>query len=207
MKLVLNKIASILACLSLIGCSVSTSVSTPTLAPTPTKERPTLTPTTKPEISETFKEQLMRFLEEATTLNAMTEVGVSYLNYQQQLGKAAGAYQLASVSWPPNFAPKARNSLDKAFEGWELALELWSLKVQGVKYYGIPTEPDFYGYQRFVTYAGEVLYFGVRSPTYQIPQFQGKKYVLVADENISVLLTLASDYFEVGRTAILAEMP
>lgn len=67
----------------------------------------------KPKISDALKEQLTRMLEEGATLTSMTEQGVNYSDYRQQLAKVKGAYDLASVTWETDFAPDAKQILIK----------------------------------------------------------------------------------------------
>ena len=140
--------------------------------------------TPKPKISDALKEQLTRMLEEGTTLMAMTEQGVNYTDYRQQLAEVKGAYDLASATWPPDFASDARENFEKAFEGWDLALYLWELKI-GDK--DNPVEPDINRYTSFVNYEGESLISETHPSTFIVESYSDKKY-LPFDENISVLL-------------------
>jgi len=71
-----------------------------TTIPTPTES--------KPSISETCKNQLTRFLEEGTKLNAMIGQGVNYNDFQQQLATGKGAYDLAIATCPSDFIPEAK---------------------------------------------------------------------------------------------------
>ena len=51
-----------------------------------------------PKISDDLRSQMTRMLEEGATLTAMTEQGVNYADFGQQLAKVKGAYDLATAS-------------------------------------------------------------------------------------------------------------
>jgi len=157
----------------------------------------------KPKISDALKEQLTRMLEEGATLTSMTEQGVNYSDYRQQLAKVKGAYDLASVTWETDFAPDAKTNFDKAFEGWDLTLYLWELKI-GDK--DNPVEPNINNFTSFTNYAGDSLVLEIHPSDFLVESYRGKKY-LPFDENISVLLSMASDSFEEGRKLLLEQMP
>jgi hypothetical protein len=160
---------------------------TSTTIPTPTES--------KPSISETCKNQLTRFLEEGTKLNAMTEQGVNYNDFQQQLATGKGAYDLAIATCPSGFIPEAQVDIEKAFEGWGLALSMLKGKINQSQ---LPIEPDKNGYDLIVAYARDKL-------TYDTCM-SGVK-CLGWDPNISVLLSMASDYYSLAQKQILAELP
>lgn len=191
-------------CLLLVGCATP-----PTATPVPTVT-PVPTPTSIP-ISDWFKEQITSFLEEGTKLSQMTEQGLSYRDFQQQLANVKGPYDLASAMWPPGFAPGAQDAIDHALEGWSLALELWGLKIEGKP--NNPVEPDIRGYERYLSYGGDRLVFGENPATwkgtpmefYAPKEEAGKKY-LPFDENIRVLLTIAGESFISGRGLILTDL-
>lgn len=157
----------------------------------------------KPKISDALKEQLTRMLEEGSTLTSMTEQGVNYSDYRQQLAKVKGAYDLASATWSSDFAPDAKTTLEKAFEGWDLALFLWELKI-GEK--DNPVEPNINNFTAFTSYGGDLLVIKKHPSDYLVELYRGKKYIPF-DENISVLLSMASDSFEEGRNLLLEQMP
>ena len=220
MKRIVALHATIIAvvCLVLVSCGTPptpTPVPTPTPIPTPTPApTPTPVPTPTPiPISNLFKEQITRFLEEGTKLEAMTEQGVNYADFRQQLVSTKGPYDLASSTWPPGFAPEARDLMDDAIEGWDLALVLWGIKLD-YKYQYPPTEPDYNGYDRFASYGGDRLVTEVWLDTFWFEdgaldtpkEFVGKQY-LPPDENISVLFTIAAEYFGSGRVLIVADLP
>lgn len=176
------------------GDAVQTAIAQTQIAQPTSTTIPTPT-VSKPSISETCKNQLTRFLEEGTKLNAMTEQGVTYNDLQQQLATGNGAYDLAISTCPSDFIPEAQVDIQKAFNGWNLALFMREGKINGSQ---LPYEPDNNGYDRIVNYAGDNLIYGTCS---------GGKKCLDWDENIKVLLGMASDYFSSGQKQILTELP
>ncbi len=167
----------------------------------PTPPPPTLTPT--PELSETFKTQITRLIEEGTKLSSMTEQGVNYLDYSDQFAEVNGTYELARATWPAGFLVDTQAKMQKAINGWVFASDLWSLKI-GEK--DNPVEPNINGYLSYKNFEGDAAIIDIHPDDYLVESYRGKKF-LPFDENISVLFTLASDYFESARTELLAEMP
>jgi hypothetical protein len=186
------------------GNAVQTAIAQTQIAQPTSTPPPTLTPTeSKPSISEIFKEQLTRFLEESTKLNAMSEQGVNYNDFKQQLANVKGAYDLANATWPSDFAPGVHQSILKTFDGWDLALYVWGLKINDSDN---PVEPDINGYVEITNYGGDNLVYDVHDQNYIVEDYRGKKF-LPFDDNIGVLLSLASDQIKSVQKQILAELP
>lgn len=165
--------------------------STPTPTPTPTIEL----------LPEVFKSAINDFILAGSKLNAATGQGLSYLDYQDYYAEVGGAYELALASWPENFAPEAKEQFAQAFWGWDLTNFMWEAKINEEK---PPSAPDVQRFDEFKEYAGDYLdvivsasdvLSGSRSP-------EDKGYYL-SDDNISILLSLASDQFEAGRELML----
>jgi hypothetical protein len=153
---------------------------------------PTLPPT--PTMSAAFQEYVSSLLDDGSTLNAMTAAGVNHSDYKKQLAQTSSDYDLMlAIGWPDGFAPGAQDELDQAFKGWELAGYLWDLKVNRET---VPIEPDSRRYAEFVEYAGVKLTFNTCS---------GKK--CISYENVGLLLSMASAYFESGRAILIKNMP
>ena len=156
----------------------------------------------KPTIPEIFKEQLTRFLEEGSKANAMTEQGVTYSQLQEQVADVKGAYDLAFATWPEDFSPESRQSFERALEAWSLALDLWALDI-GDK--DNPVEPNINGYRRYVDFAGDLLVVDTHPSSYIVEEYAGKKFIAF-QENISILLTIAAQGFDEGRTQVLQDL-
>ncbi len=156
----------------------------------------------RPKMPDNLKEQMSRVLQEGATLNAMTEQGVNFSDFGDQLAKTRGAYDLALSMWPEEFAQDAKANFDKAFQGWDLVLYLWNAKINELDN---PVEPDINKYQEFVSYSGDKLVLEVHPADFIVDSYRGKKY-LPFDENISVLMAVSSDYFQAGQTLIMEEM-
>lgn len=146
--------------------------------------------------------QMSKVLDEGAILNAMTEQGVNYLNFGTQLAKTRGAYNLAASMWPEDFAPEAKASFDKAFEGWDWALYMWQAKIEE---YDNPVEPDINHFDEIVSYLGDQALFEVHPNNFIVKDYQNKKY-LPFDETISILLSMASEHFQSGQTLVQPTM-
>ena len=158
--------------------------------------------TTKPTIPEIFSQQLTRFLEEGAKTSAMTELGVTYPQLREQVATTKGAYDLAVATWPDDFALETRSSFDRSFEAWQLALDLWGLDI-GDK--DNPVESNINGFRRYVDFAGDVLVLETHTADFIVEEYRGKRY-LPFDENISILLTIAPEAFDEGKTEVLAAL-
>ena len=69
-----------------------------------------------------------------------------------------------------------------------------------------PVEPNINNFTSFTNYAGDSLVLEIHPSDFLVESYRGKKY-LPFDENISVLLSMASDSFEEGRKLLLEQMP
>jgi len=141
----------------------------------------------KPKMPEQFKEDLREFYAEGAVLNAMTEQGVSYVDFVPQLAKTKGAYDIAISSWPEEYMPEAKIDFDMAFVGWNYTLSLWKLKVNGDS---VPSQTDV-AYQGLMIYGGDKLILSKGAGT-------------ILFDNIGVLMSMASDYYDQGKQ-LLAE--
>jgi len=156
----------------------------------------------KPKISEIFKTQLMKFLEEGAKTNAEASQGVSYLELREQVANTAAAYDLLSATWSTNFSVDCRKDFDKALQAWGLTLDLWNKKVNQKDE---PTEPNINGYARYLAFGEKLLVIETHKWDYLVESYRGKKYIPF-DENIRVLLTIAGVSFDSGRDKILREL-
>ncbi|HML22064.1 MAG TPA: hypothetical protein PKD09_10460 [Aggregatilinea sp.] len=176
----------------------------PTWTPVPTITTiPSSTPAPARDTSDIFDAQMTQLLEKGSLLGAMTSQGVNYINYERQLVEVKGTYDFISTIWPSGFALGAQEQFDKAFEGWDLALELWGLKLDDMDN---PVEPNINGYLRYTDYAGDELYIAVHPSNFIVPEYRDKQY-LPFDENIGILFSLGSEYFEAGQKTVLTEWP
>lgn len=156
----------------------------------------------KPSMSDDLKAKINKVLEDGSTLNAMTEQGVNFSNFGQQLAKTKGDYDLAVAVWPDNVAPETKKAFDQAFIGWNYAYYLWDLKI-GDK--DTPTEPNINKFDDIISYAGaENLRIEMHDYKFIVENYRGKKY-LPFDENIGILLSIASAHFKEAQQAFLNE--
>lgn len=171
---------------------------TQTAQPTATL-RPTATLTPTPELSDLFKSQITKFLEETTKLASLTSQGVNYVTYGNQVAEVQGIYELLSNVWPGDYEKETKENIDKALEGWRLALYLWSLKI-GDK--DNPVEPNINGYKDIIEYGGDNLTTDKHPATFIVENYRGKTFIPF-EGNIGVLFTMASDYFDESKLVII----
>ncbi len=170
------------------------SACTQTIAPTPTQ---TIIPT--PTVSDLFKTQALRFIEEANKLKSMTMEGVNFADYSAQLAEVNGVYELLDTLWLENFQVVTKENFELALESWDYAQLLWSLKI-GKK--DNPVEPNINHFKELMEYGGDFLRTDIHPSNYIVKEYRGKTF-LPFDENISILFTVASEQFERAQPDLL----
>lgn len=133
-------------------------------------------------VSPQFRTDLNVFLVESEKLNILTKQGVSNVEFRNQLAEVKSAYSLLNNNWP-SFLSSEKNSFDRAIRGWELTLEIWDLKLNGL----IWLSDNSTTLEEIVQYTSANTPFPSSIPI---------------DEWISLLMGKASQYFEQGRTNI-----
>jgi hypothetical protein len=172
----------------------------PTGTPEPTSTpEPTATPIPDPTISPAFISQLNQFLQLGSELNTATGQGINFANFSDRLAAVGGAYDLAAAAWPDAFPEDSKADFEAALEGWELAKHLWGLSINDSDN---PVEPDINGYLTLLEYGGDSMLLDIHPEGYIVPEYRNKQF-MPFDENVSILLGLASDYFETGREKAL----
>lgn len=154
-----------------------------------------------PSISDEFRLQARLMLQKGANLVTATRQSVSYSDYKNILSGARNAYDLTLALWPSgDFAPEARQGLNKAFQGWELSNYLWTLKVNKSDN---PTEPNINRYKEFIDYASPRSLQGRRwASDFVVEKYRNKQY-LTFDENLPIFLRIANEYFEDARALLL----
>ena len=191
----ITKFALVVSVLGLTSCSKAPTTST--------AEAPKASPTAAPKLSEIFKSQLIQYLKDAGKLSTESSEGINVITLAGQLTEVKATYDLVEETWPPGFAPTARDSFNKSHEGYALALDLWRHKDEN---HDNPTEPNINGWAKYQSYAGDALIVKVWENDSFVEQYRGKRY-LPFDENIRILLTAGALNFKVGRAAVLKELP
>lgn len=83
----------------------------------------------KPTISEDTKSRVLNFIEKASKLAAMTDQGVAFTPFSDQLAEVKSVWQtLIIVNWPETWN-RERANFESAIEGWSLAKEIWERKI------------------------------------------------------------------------------
>jgi len=80
-------------------------------------------PNNKP--SDAFKTSIMDLLIITGELEAQTEGGVARREFSQSLAKVKSKAEIVFAIWPGSFLPDAKEELQRAIYGWDLALALW----------------------------------------------------------------------------------
>lgn len=164
---------------------------------------PTAAPTKLP-IPESFKIQIMSFIEEGTKLDTMTGQGVNYNNFKIQFANTESAYKMSLSFWPDNLPNTSLEYFDKALNGWIFTNEMWGTKIEA------PNVPEFYN-ESFTVYKQITEYLGDDAITMTVPddnfmeEWRNLKYLPI-DDNISLLMGKASTAFNQGKDMILKQL-
>ena len=75
-----------------------------------------------------FAADMRSFLLEGEKLSALTQQGVSILEYRNQLANVKAIHSLLAGRWPSDFASE-ESTFDRAVEGWDLALQVWNYHI------------------------------------------------------------------------------
>ena len=78
------------------------------------------------KISDSFRTSLVELIGVCGELNAQTEGGVARREFSQALAKGKSKAEIVFAMWPREFLPEAKQELQHAIHGWELALALWT---------------------------------------------------------------------------------
>ena len=180
---------------------VAMPIAMPTLVPTPTLI-PTPIPT-KLVISEMFRTQIVKLLEEGTKLTAMTEQGVNYLNFRDQLPNVMSPWDLAVANWPKGFPDNSKEFIYKALNGWQLADSMWYGCVRDVEVVKEIYGPVIWG--QYVDFEGNNLITAAYGDEQIIEDWRGMTYLPC--ENIGILFGISTVAFDKGKELLLKELP
>lgn len=187
--------------LAVAGIALVILFSACSAGPTP---EPTPTVIPSPTVSDLFKSQGLRFVEEATVLKSMTKQGVNFLEYSKQLSEVGGVYELLDSLWAEGFESDAQENIKKALEGWECAKLLWDLKINH-KYAVSNQSSTREAFYKVYEYGGNDLDIKTRIDTFidEVTGEEAQVMIMPYDENISILFTLANDYFDKAQPVLL----
>lgn|SRR5437773_3716220 len=82
-----------------------------------------------PKIPEEFQRDLDRFISDATRLNALTEQGVNYSEFGNQLATVSADFTIADGKLPEKYKELARLEFQTAIEQWKLAYRIWHSQI------------------------------------------------------------------------------
>lgn len=75
-----------------------------------------------------FAADMRSFLLEGEKLSALTQQGVSILEYRSQLANVKANHSFLAGRWPSDYASE-ESTFDRAIEGWDLALRIWIYQI------------------------------------------------------------------------------
>jgi hypothetical protein len=170
--------------------AIPTQTPFPTLTPYPT---PTVNP-----VPSAFRTQLNTFLQAGNAVTGATSQGVTYVELRRLVNEARGAYDFAVAIWPESIPAASQAEFEKAFEGWDLTLYLWDLRIGD---YDEPVEPNINRYEDFLAYS-DVLIRDVHPDDFIVPDYRGMEYI--SFDNVELLMSISRDHFEAGQAVVLS---
>lgn len=179
------------------------------------------------QVSDLFKSQLIKLVEEATKLDQLVAQGVGHAEVKSQFAATKAPFELARLTWPVGFATNALSNFDDAIRAWEFAMDLSEreqkmhaekkdvlskhfnseemvllLSVTERAYTPIDLEKDSNGYQDLVGFGKKELICWMYPNDFVLKYCRGKSY-LPLSENIKVLLGIASTRLKNAREEVL----
>ncbi len=179
----MNKILLTTLCLGLLSCSGKHS--------------------NQPSISDICKAQLMKFIEEGTKTNTMSQQGTAYKDLRQQVANTTAAYELVRVSCAANLLNDSRQEFDSAIKGWGLAIKLidyWEKYTGAIENTDAPLNSDRY------------ILFSTSAEYKEMMKYADDRLVTTTDiggtylqhvKGIPILTSIAGEHFIAGRAKIL----
>lgn len=76
-----------------------------------------------------FQRDLEQFIADATRLNALTEQGVNYSDFGNQLATVSAAFTIADAEWPSKHKGLARLQFRTALDQWKLVYRIWHAQI------------------------------------------------------------------------------
>jgi hypothetical protein len=142
-------------------------------------------------LSSAFRDNLRKFVEQGSRLAALTEQGVSFDRFGDQLASATATYDLLDSTWPKHYKPDAKKEFGEAVIGWKLVHQLWSMHNrsdrQGVFDHELRQLVDSYAPGR-------------------VPQDPNNVDVVDYMRAARVLMAVASEHFQQGRSAVVRDI-
>ena len=137
-------------------------------------------------VDQDFKSNANEFLREGEKLIIMTDQGVSYDNYKDQLAEVKTTYSLLEEDWPPSLET-AKGDFDKAIQGWDLVIKVKNIDIE--RNAGMITDSA----------VGEVMEYCYDKTSNKFEVDIGS-----ADLMISDLLPKANHHFEDGKEKLVS---
>jgi hypothetical protein len=81
------------------------------------------------KVPEKFQRDLDRFISNTTRLNALTEQGVNYSGFGNQLATVSAAFTIADAEWPSKHKELARLQFQTALDQWKLVYRIWHAQI------------------------------------------------------------------------------
>ncbi len=187
---------SLAACDLILPNRNANQAARPTQTPEPTE------PLIQVPLPETFRTQIMIFIEEGTKLDAMTGQGGKYFNFSNQFTSTENAFTTAKSFWPDGYSPASVGRFENALNGWKLVNGMWGIKVEHPEISEMFYNQKHADYQSILEYLENDVATGKIPKSYFNPDLRGLNYLLL-DDTISRLMVKASAFFNKGKEGML----
>lgn len=162
------------------------------------------------EMSAEQKDRFNKVLEDGAMLSSMSEQGVTYSDFNQQLAKVKSNYDLATTApSAKGISSETKAALDQAFNGWELALHVWDDKNYQIQNaIGAPYawEDDEKRIAEIEAYVGQGGLSRTSAQSIQVDHSNGALKKIKFDAGIGLVLAVASEHWKNAQRQLVAEM-
>jgi hypothetical protein len=112
-------------------------------------------------------------------------------------------WELAIANWPKDFPDDSKEFIYKALNGWQLTDSMWDGCVKDVE-----ITKEIYGpeiWKLYIDFEGDNLITAVYGDEQIVEDWRGMTYLTC--DNISILLGISADAFDMGKELLLKELP
>jgi len=185
-----------------------------------------------PQVSDLFKSQVTKLVEEGTKLDQLLAQGIGVAEVKSQVVATKAPFELARLTWPVGLATNALSNCGTAIRAWEFAIDLserdqklqarisevlgkrwsttdaafaiaWAESARAPHDLPESRKRDQNGYEELVSFAGESnLVYSTHPHNYSLEDYRGIRF-LPLKENAEALFGIASKRFKSAREELL----
>jgi hypothetical protein len=142
-------------------------------------------------LTNAFRDNLRKFVEQGSRLAALTEQGVTFDRFGDQLASATATHDLLESTWPKSYKADAKQEFAETVIGWKIVHQLWSMHNRS---------------ERDAIFDHKVRHLVDSYAPGRVPQDPDNVDRLYYMQAVRVIMAVASEHFQKGRSAVLADI-